>query len=70
MIEADEPITGWIAGLRKGDESAAQKIWQHFAGRLCDAARLKIHPKTRRVYDEEDAAVSAFRSLCLGVAGG
>lgn len=69
-MDSEEPITGWIDGLRKGDESAAQKIWQHFSERLCDAARLKIHPRTRRVYDEEDAAVSAFRSLCLGVAGG
>jgi len=70
FMDSDEPVTGWIEGLRKGDGSAALKIWQHFSARLCEFARLKIHPKTRRVYDEEDAAVSAFRSLYVGVAGG
>ena len=69
-MESEEPISGWIDGLRQGDESAARKVWQHFAKRLCDATRHRIHPKTRRVYDEEDAAVSAFRSLCAGVTAG
>ena len=30
-------------------------------------ARSKMSPSTRRIYDEEDAAVSAFRSLCRGI---
>ena len=30
-------------------------------------ARGRLSSKTRRVYDEEDAAVSAFRSLCRGI---
>ena len=69
-MSSEEPITGWIDGLRLGDESAARKIWQHFAERLCDTIRHRIHPKTRRVYDDEDAAVSAFGSLCAGISAG
>ncbi len=30
-------------------------------------ARSRMSPATRRIYDEEDAAVSAFRSLCRGI---
>lgn len=67
---SDEPITLWIEGLRQGDQSAARKVWQHFVGRLCTATRSKLRPETRRVYDEEDAAQSAFNSLCAGVAAG
>ena len=30
-------------------------------------ARSRMSSSTRRIYDEEDAAVSAFRSLCRGI---
>jgi len=65
-----EPVTQWIEGLQRGDESATRKIWEHFVGQLCVAMRQKLHPETRRVYDEEDAAISAFRSFCHGVEQG
>jgi DNA-directed RNA polymerase specialized sigma24 family protein len=32
--------------------------------------RKKLRPKTRGVYDEEDAAQSAFHSVCAGFAAG
>jgi hypothetical protein len=38
--------------------------------RPCEAARKKLGPKTRRVYDEEDAALSAFQRVCAGIAAG
>lgn len=66
----DEPVTAWIDSLRRGEPSAARQIWEHFVRRLCEAVRHKIRPKTRRVYDEEDAALSALNSLCAGVAAG
>ncbi|MDB4732825.1 ECF-type sigma factor [Planctomicrobium sp.] len=65
-----EPVTQWIDGLQQGDESATRKIWEHFVKQLCVAMREKLHPETRRVYDEEDAAISAFRSFCNGVEQG
>ena len=38
--------------------------------RLHDAARTRLRPETRRVYDEEDAVQSAFNSFCAGIAVG
>lgn len=64
------PITEWIDGLRAGEEIAAGKIWNHFGSQLREAARKRIAPDTRRVYDEEDAAQSAFQCLCSGLANG
>lgn len=66
----DEPVSIWIESLRQGDDSAARKIWEHFVLRLQNAARGRINPETRRVYDEEDAAQSAFISLCDGISAG
>lgn len=69
-MDSEEPITEWLEGLRMGDQSAARKLWHHFVQRLCDVTRREIRPETRRVYDEDDAAQSAFHSLCAGVAAG
>jgi len=69
-MSEDDPVTIWLEGLRKGDDSAARKMWSHFVSRLYEVTKNKIHPDTRRVYDEEDAAQSAFRSLCAGIAAG
>jgi DNA-directed RNA polymerase specialized sigma24 family protein len=66
----DDPVTVWIDQLRNADEAAAQKLWKHFFSRLYELARKKLRPKTRRVYDEEDAAQSAFHSVCAGIAAG
>jgi DNA-directed RNA polymerase specialized sigma24 family protein len=69
-MPTDDPISVWIKDLRSGEDSAAQKIWNHFVGRLYQAVRSQIRQETRRVYDEEDAAQSAFHSLCAGIAAG
>lgn len=66
----DEPVTAWIESLRNGDPSAVRRIWEHFVLRLSEAVRHRICPETRRVYDEEDVALSALNSFCAGVAAG
>ncbi len=66
----EDPVTLWIDQLRNADEAAARQVWDHFASRLHELARRKLQPKTRRTYDEEDAAQSAFHSLCAGFAAG
>ena len=63
-------ITKWIDQLSDGDEQAAEQLWQHISQRLHAFARKKLDDKTRRRYDEHDAANSAFHSLCRGVADG
>jgi len=38
--------------------------------RLYETARRKLRRDSRRVYDEEDAAISAFQSVCAGISAG
>jgi len=53
--------------LESGDSQAAEPLYQHFCTRLQALARQRIPTKIRGVYDQEDASVSAFHSLFLGV---
>lgn len=62
-----EPVSLWIEQLAAADQDAAGRLWAHFCERLMVFARSRMSPSTRRIYDEEDAAVSAFRSLCRGI---
>jgi DNA-directed RNA polymerase specialized sigma24 family protein len=64
---SQEPVSLWIEQLAAADHAAANRLWAHFCQRLMVFARSRMSPATRRIYDEEDAAVSAFRSLCRGI---
>jgi DNA-directed RNA polymerase specialized sigma24 family protein len=64
---SQEPVSLWIEQLAAADHDAASRLWAHFCQRLMVFARSRMSPSTRRIYDEEDAAVSAFRSLCRGI---
>ena len=66
----DDEVTIWMNELRQSDEVAAERLWRHFFDRLHHIARRQLHPDTRRVYDENDAAQSAFVSFCNGMAAG
>jgi DNA-directed RNA polymerase specialized sigma24 family protein len=66
----DQSVTGWIDQLANGHNQAADELWQHISARLHEFALQKLDPKTRRNYDERDAANSAFHSLCRGLADG
>jgi DNA-directed RNA polymerase specialized sigma24 family protein len=67
---SDDPITLWIDQLREGDDYAARNLWNHFVRRLYTMASHKLRLTTRAVYDEEDAAQSAFHSVCAGIIAG
>lgn len=69
-MSSEDPITIWIEELRSADEAAAQKLWNHFVHRLYELSRRKLQHETRRVYDEEDAALSAFHSVFDGISRG
>lgn len=60
----DEPVSLWIRQLESGQSEAAQPLWEHFCHRLMQLAGQKLSGRLRRSYDEEDAALSAFHSLC------
>lgn len=69
-MSAEGPITHWIHELRGDDPEAAERIWKHFGTRLLAAARRRMSSGNRVAYDEEDAAQSAFHSLCTGLSEG
>lgn len=65
-----EAVTAWIDQLADGNQQAAEQLWRHISVRLREFARLRLDSRTRRCYDEHDAANSAFHSLCRGLVDG
>ena len=70
--EAEGSVTGWIGDLKNGEPDAAGRLWQRYFAGLVGLARKKLEavPRAAAVEDEEDAALSAFHSLCAGAAAG
>jgi DNA-directed RNA polymerase specialized sigma24 family protein len=73
---AEEPVSGsvthWIGELKAGQGEAAEPLWSRYFERLVRLASAKLQ-RGRRLggdADGEDAALSAFRSLCSGAARG
>jgi DNA-directed RNA polymerase specialized sigma24 family protein len=66
----EQSVTSWIDQLSAGNEDAAAELWRHISTRLQEFARNKLDPQSRRLYDEHDAANSAFHSLCRGLVDG
>lgn len=69
MTDTD-PVTQWLNSMNEGSESATASLWKHFFERLVLLAKQRIHDGLRRIYDEEDAAASAFNSFCMGIRKG
>jgi DNA-directed RNA polymerase specialized sigma24 family protein len=65
-------VTRWIRELKGGDLGAAQGLWERYFARMVDLARARLRASRGRdaASDEEDAALSAFDSLCAGLARG
>jgi DNA-directed RNA polymerase specialized sigma24 family protein len=59
----DDPVTGLIGPLRKGDPDAVRLLWDRYFPRLVALARAKLRNAPPLVADEEDMALSAFHSF-------
>jgi DNA-directed RNA polymerase specialized sigma24 family protein len=59
-----------LEGFKAGDEAAVRSLWDRYCDRLVRLARQKLCNTGRGVADEEDVALSAFHSLCLGAREG
>jgi DNA-directed RNA polymerase specialized sigma24 family protein len=66
--QAAQSVTRWIDALKQGDDEAAAALWRRYFDRLVRLAQAKLGAAPRRVADEEDVALSAFRCLCDGAA--
>jgi DNA-directed RNA polymerase specialized sigma24 family protein len=63
-------VTHWIDAIKYGDAAASQKLWEAYFEKLVGLARTRLGNTPRRVSDEEDVALSAFKSFFEGVAKG
>jgi DNA-directed RNA polymerase specialized sigma24 family protein len=63
-------VTQWISGLKQGDPSAEQALWEAYFRRLMGLAQARLRNAPRRIADEEDVALSAFDSFCRGARAG
>lgn len=63
-IPNDPPITAWLRRLEAGHNDAATPLWEHFCEKLMQLASRQLNEKLRPAYDAEDAAISAFHSMC------
>lgn len=60
----ENSVTLWIDGIKVGDGSDIQKLWDRYFERLVRLAGARLPAHCRRSFDEEDVALSAFQSFC------
>jgi RNA polymerase sigma factor (sigma-70 family) len=70
MDEDQTTVTHWIDRLKTGDVAAASRLWERYFHDIVRLARMKLGDSPRVAADEEDVAISAFKSLCLRAARG
>jgi DNA-directed RNA polymerase specialized sigma24 family protein len=63
-VAEDPSVSHWLDGLRAGDDGDIGRLWDRYFLRLVALARAKLPSRTRREFDEEDVALSAFHSFC------
>lgn len=67
--EANE-VTAWLSGLQEGDDTAIEHLWTHCFPRMVRYSRSRLPANLRRAFDEEDVALSAFKSFCKAAEAG
>jgi len=60
----DNSLYGWHQSLRDGSNRATERLWRMYFERMVRVARNKLGSTRRVAADEEDIAISAFKSFC------
>jgi DNA-directed RNA polymerase specialized sigma24 family protein len=63
-------VTRFLSGLKAGEAEAVRALWERYFADLVRLARARLRAAPRASADEEDAALSAFDSLCRGAGQG
>jgi RNA polymerase sigma factor (sigma-70 family) len=66
----EDSVTYWVDKLRAGDGLAARWLWERYFPTMVDLARRRLGRTACRGADEEDVALSAFKSFCHAAAQG
>src|SRR5262249_28842419 len=69
-MSPDGSVTHWITLIKKGEQAAAQPLWEAYFRRLVHLARKRLCGARYPSADEEDVALSAFDSFCRGAERG
>ncbi|HEY2411230.1 MAG TPA: ECF-type sigma factor [Pirellulaceae bacterium] len=69
-MNPDPAISVWIRELQAGNQDAAQGLWERYFQQLVQLAHKRLPNRLRRHTDDEDVALSAFKSFCRGAAAG
>jgi DNA-directed RNA polymerase specialized sigma24 family protein len=67
---SEDSVTRWVDRLRTGDAAAASRLWDDYFRHMVELARRRMRGLPCRWADEEDVALSAFKSFCRGAADG
>jgi RNA polymerase sigma factor (sigma-70 family) len=65
-MSATDPVTVWIAQVKEGERAAVQQLLGRYFQRLVHLARARLKGAPGLAGYDEDVALSAFNSLCLG----
>jgi DNA-directed RNA polymerase specialized sigma24 family protein len=60
----NDSVSVWLVGVKDGDGRDIQRLWDRYFERLVRLASARLPDHARRAFDEEDVALSAFRSFC------
>ena len=63
--EESNDVTLWIRSMENGNHEAASELWEYCFPKLLKYSRGKLPNHLRRALDEEDVALSAFKSFYL-----
>jgi DNA-directed RNA polymerase specialized sigma24 family protein len=63
-VVQEDAVTLWLDGIKAGDGTDIQRLWDRYFRRLVRLAGAKLPAHCRRSFDEEDVALSAFQSFC------
>src|SRR4051794_21045772 len=65
-MSATDPVTVWIAQVKEGERAAVRQLLGRYFQRLVQLARARLKGAPGLAGYDEDVALSAFNSLCLG----
>ena len=69
-VDHDPLESEFLRRLRQGDEQAARRVFERFAGRLTALARTRLSDLVRAQVDPEDIVQSVFRSFFVRQSAG
>jgi DNA-directed RNA polymerase specialized sigma24 family protein len=68
--DSELSISQFVGNLKAGDSDAPRELWKRYSRDLVRLARARLGAISRAAADEEDVALSAFKSFCIAAARG